>query len=271
MKDVRVLYHSDDIHQFFHEKWHTPLFKQEHETPGSFIHGVMERLARYPMFVYALSEHPAELPLKCRSEWRHFSVWWGGIHNYPIEDGLHDTYWLHEIAHKIHMHYLPDLSLSVFKTKMAHNEVRANIASMFEVYFRYPQLRALTFEHEILADRFLRDGEFMKAWHYDADSVREQLFLMLREAALRPNPGDPYEHFIYNYTEKNKQWAEIWKSRYNEVETAMYNFQADIQSGADRVLVMDGFMEWLQSHAITRGTDIPFLDEAIAYNAVYQD
>lgn len=42
-----------------------------------------------------------------------------------------------------------------------------------------------------------------------------------------------------------------------------------IQSGADRKMAMDEFMEWLQSDSITQGTDIPFYEEAVAYAAVY--
>jgi len=44
----------------------------------------------------------------------------------------------------------------------------------------------------------------------------------------------------------------------------------DIRSGIDRKEAMDQFMVWLQSDKTTRGTEIPFVEEAIAFAAVYK-
>lgn len=271
MKNVRLFYHPDDIHQHFYRKWHTDLFRQEHQKAGSFIHSIMERLAKYPLFTYDLSDHPqADLPVYLKTEWKHMSPWWGGFYNYSIDSPLNDTFWLHEFAHRVLMHYLPNISLSGFQQKMKHNELRATMMSMFEIYFHYPQFRELTYPVEILADRFLENKQFMDAWKYDPLAKSEQLFLMLREATFHPNPTDPLEHFFYEYNLKDKKWLQIWSKSFNIIESRMDKFQRNIQCGADRKIAMDEFMEWLQSEDITQGTEMPFPDEAIAWAAIYQ-
>lgn len=270
MRDIQVVYHPDDIHQHFYRKWHTDLFRSEHDKSDSYIHRVMERLARYPLFTYTLSDHPrADIPINQKTEWRHLSAWWGGFQDCKIDGALNDTRWLHEIAHRIYMVYLPDISFAGFQQKMQHNELRATMASMFEVYFHYPELRDLTFAEEILADRFLEDKNFMQTWKEDSHTKSEQIFLMLCDAARYPHPSAPLEHFFYDYNKQAERWAGIWSNRYQSIESAMDKLQNDIQCGIDRKEVMDVFMHWLQSEPITHGTEIPFVGEATAYAAVY--
>ena len=272
MKNLKVLYHADDIHNHFLSEWKTDLFKKEHQKSGSFIHKIMERVARYPLFLYTASDHPTSgILVRDKTEYRHFSPWWGGIHDYPIESqGLHDSYCLHELHHKGYMTYLPGISFDVFREKMQRSETYATIASMFEIYFCYPELRAMTFEFEILADRFLQDHNFVTAYKEDSFATREQIYLMLRDAALRPNPDDPLEQQIYVYGRQNEAWANVWSLSYNSVETRMDALQHAIRSGADRQGAMDEFMGWLQSDKITKGSEIPFIEEATAFAAVYK-
>ena len=270
MQNIQLFYHPDDIHQLLHNKWHTDLFRREHDKAGSYIHGIMQRLAKYPLFTYGLSDHPsADIPLNQKTEWRHLSAWWGGFHDFIIDEALSDICWLHEIVHRNSMVYLPSVSLIGFQQKMKHNELRSTMASMFVIYFHYPELRDQTFAEEILADRFLENNQFMQSWKDDPHAKSEQLFLMLCEAARYPNPSNPLEHFFYEYDQKDKEWAEIWSNRYSLIEVQMDQLQHNIQSGADRKMVMDEFMVWLQSDSITQGTEIPFYKEAVAYAAVY--
>jgi hypothetical protein len=272
MKNIQCLYEPDEIDQYFRRTFRTDLFRQQTAVTGSFIRTIVERAAKYPLFIYTMSDHPShEFQEKDKTEWAHFSAWMGGvaIREYA-RPAIHDAYYLHEIYHKGFMSYVPGMTFEGWRDKMFRNELNASMASELELYFHYPEFRKQTFEHEIFADRFLRDRDFMRRWTEDSWATRDEARLMRRELMLRENKNDPVEYWIHKFAQQNEAWAAIWSRRYQQVEERMAALHRAIDTGVSRRHAMDDYMSWLRSDEITQGTEIPFPDEAVAFAGVYR-
>src|SRR5713101_5314543 len=131
MKNVRIFYEPEEIRKYLQGRWETDLFRREHDQEGSFIHGIVDRAAMYPLLVYQLSGHPSAVtPDRDKTEWAHFGAWWGGIAERTYDNpAIHDIYWLHELYHKGFMSYKPGMTFEGFKDKMFRNELNASMAS----------------------------------------------------------------------------------------------------------------------------------------------
>jgi hypothetical protein len=272
MKNVESLYEPEEIRRYLGRTLATDHFRRAVDAPGGFIRAVVERAARYPLFVYECSEHPSkDAPDRDKTEWAHFYAWMGGIgvRRYA-NPAVHDAYYLHELYHKGFMSYVPGMTFEGWKDKMFRNELNASMASELELYFHHPQLREQTFDHEILADRFLHNPAFMRRWSEDSWGARDEVRLMRRELMLRENKDDPVEYWIHKFSQQNEAWAAIWSRRYEQVEKRMAELHRGIDAGMPRKHAMDEFMAWLRSPEITQGTEIPFPDEAEAFAGVYR-
>ena len=272
MKNVHTLYHPDDIHQYFHDVWKTALFREQHNKPGSFIYEIVDRCAKYPMFLYDFSDHPSNAtPDQSKTEWAHFGAWWGGITRRTYDSaGVSDAYWLHELVHKGRMPHVPDLTFDNWSDKIFRNELDASVASELELYLRHPEFRSETFSFEIYADRFLSDREFMVRWKEDPAAMRDIVQLRRRDLMVRENRADPVEYWIHKFAQQNIAWSAIWSRRFDQVESKMAWLKTAIHRGTPSKEAMDTFLEWLQSREVTQGTEIPFPDEAEAFAGVYR-
>jgi hypothetical protein len=272
MKSVRILAKPGDVLDFFASNWETEIFRSEQDKRGSFISEIVERAAIYPMFIYNYNDSCASTQLESDNpEWAHFAAWWGGIANRAYDNpAIHDAYWLHEAYHKGYMTYRPGITFEGFKDKMFRNELNASMASEIELYMNHPEFRKLTFKHEIFVDRFLADPTVMLRWKKDMWGTRDALRVERKELMLRENRGDPVEYWIHKFAQQNEAWAAIWSRRFNLVEAQMAELHAAIDAGESPSAAMGRFMAWLQSEEITRGTDIPFPDEAEAFAGVYR-
>lgn len=271
MKNIEVLYTADDLRNRLAGMWKTDLFKKEVADPNSFISKVIERAAQYPTFMYDISDVPEHAKAENEKlEWPHFYAWMGGVAKRTYANpAINDLALLHELFHKGCMSYGEDFSFEAWRRKQFDNELEASVTSELEIYFRHPEFRDLSFKQEIFADRFLRDPEFMQRWNNDPVRTREFIREKRRDAMHQPDPNDPVQYWIHNFAKQNEAWALTWSHRYNQVETAMCQLHRAIDSGEDPKAAMDQYMAWLTSPAITKGTDVPFVDEANAFYHTY--
>lgn len=271
MKNVEVLYTADELRNRLAGMWKTDLFKKEVADPNSFISKVIERAAQYPTFMYDISDVPEGVTVENEKlEWPHFYAWMGGVAKRTYANpAINDLALLHELFHKGSMSYGEDFSFEAWRRKQWDNELEASVTSELEIYFRHPEFRESAFKQEIFADRFLRDPDFMVRWDNDPVRTREFIRERRRDAMHQPDPNDPVQYWIHNFAKQNESWALTWSHRYNMVEKAMCQMHHAIDSGEDPKTAMDQYMAWLTSPEITKGTDVPFVDEARAFHGTY--
>lgn len=269
MRDPIVLAEADDIRAFTRDLWRSEFFRRSHDS-GGLVHKTVEQFSGLPRFFFPVT-HEAENP--------HFSAWWGGIQIREYDNpAIHDLYYLHEIWHAGSMVYLPGMEFANFQRKMIDNELEASVVSEMIIYYEIPELRRVTFPYEIFVDRFLfpdgADGDpdpvGLDRWRRNPDLLLASLKLRRRNVmmAQNPNSDDDVEFWIQRYTHQNEMWAHLWYARYDMVEAAMARLIDDCKT-IGRKAAIDSFMAWLMSEAVTRGTDIPFPDEAHAFAGVY--
>lgn len=271
MKNIETLYTPEEITEKLNGLWKTDLFKREASRPGSMVNRVVNRAAQYPIFFYDMSDSPStDTPDNEKTEWAHHMAWMGGIPRRAYSNpAIADLAMLHELYHKGMMSYSPGMSHDAFKRKMFDNELEASVTSELEIYFQHPEFRENTFSQEIFADRFLRDNEFMQRWNNDPERMRGIVREQRRDAMHQvANPKDTVQYWINKFADQNEQWALTWRERYNQLETAMANLHRTIDLGGNRQQAMDEYMAWLSSPEITKGTEIPFPDEAHAFAGV---
>ena len=123
-----------------------------------------------------------------------------------------------------------------------------------------PQLRKVSFDDQVWADRFL-----------GANLCKDELRNLMRQERYRairePDPMDYCEQQISAYARQNFEWANIWKLNvtlndkrlpaFKHVEDHMF----DLRRGA---ISIDEHAEWLQSMG-----DVPFPDQARMFSDVY--
>jgi hypothetical protein len=233
MRNLRATTHADATRAAVAALWQTDLFREAHATPGSYVFRVVEALTQLPKLWCELDDVPVE-----RS---HFLAWMGIL---PLRHGytnpaISDLYYFHEYVHLITMTHSADPEVERWQQKIWNNERDASLASEVYVYFEMPTLRAMTFEFEIWADRFLARPDVV-ALHRDDRPAFEAMMESERERAMsHPIEGDVNEALIASYHELNVRWIDIWRERYLEVERAMQRFThtcADDPAGAIETL-----------------------------------
>jgi hypothetical protein len=260
MKDPTILIEREDIHRYMRNLFRTDAFKKSYDE-GGFVYDVVDKFADMPRFFFEMSDKHDEMA--------HFSAWWGGIQTREYKnDAIHDLYYLHEIFHAGTMTYIRDMEPANFQQKMIDNELGASTCSEIQAYFEMPELRAQSFEHEIFADRFLKDPYYQARWQEDPQRLIEELKILRRDVMIRPDPDDRIEFWIHKFASQNDGWGSTWVHRYNQVETAMADLRDECRT-LGRANAMNNFMTWLRSPQVTQGTDIPFPDEASAFAGIY--
>ncbi len=262
MKNIKVLYESDEVMNYVKDQFKTDFFKTEVAKEGSIINKVTSYFAKYPAFFFDMTDK--------HNEHAHFYSWFGGIPHREYENPyIHDLYLLHEMYHKGNMAYVKGDSFENFKLKIFQNELHASTVSEIAVYLHYPELREKTFPHKIYADKFLGDESFMKEWKADPRACYDIIVDKRRNIMKNENPHDPIEYWIHKFSAQNDVWASNWKIRYDEVEGHIAELQKEIRLGGNKKEAMDKYMNWLTSPEVTKGTDIPFPDEAKAFAGMY--
>lgn len=251
MRDLEVFCSSAEIHAHVRSLWQTDTFRASHDDPCGYIRNWVSRFAGIPRAFFCMTDRRVEHP--------HFAPWFGALHyrSYP-KPAVHDCFILHEMAHAATLAdtYNPSSSFETWAVRMAENERRVALESEVIVYWELPGLRAQTFDFEIWADRFLRSPM----------PGRDVLFAE-RTRAMR-DPRDPIEAQMAGYPSQNRAWAEIWRARYREVESAMARLVDE--SAVNRELAGAHYRDWLLNHTgMTPERPYPFPDEAEAFAGVY--
>ncbi len=282
---IQRLYTRDEIHDFIAGVWKTSLFRDIHAVglesakeyrdggKHNFVSQIVDNFAKLPRFVFDMSHE--------RLEWAHFSTWWGGIPNRKYDNPyIHDLYWIHEMAHAGSMVYVPDMTFENFVRKMTDNELYASVVSEVQAYFEIPELREVSFKHEIYADRFLSDKSFCSRYKNDPELTFEEMKVRRRDTMMDPNPTCPADFWIHRFYTQNAAWAACWAHSYNKIEATMaivrdtanerlFGYDVGIYS---RKRALDTFIDsFLKSECFYSSEygQIPFFREAQAFSGVY--
>ncbi len=302
MQDIVKFPNAQDCCSFIRsELLQTEAFCNSYDERG-FIYSILQRFSRYPRFFFQPSQEFVSVCDKDGQEFfeyveaPHFSPWWGGIQLRTYDNKLvQDLYYLHEITHAATMPYSPDEKSALadpvtFKNKIRDNEHVASTLSEMTIYCEFPQLRKLSFQHEIFVDRFLFhnqdysrvDIRMIQRWKEEPDLLEKEM--MYARAAVLTAPtvdeSDISAYWLKRFYSQGKAWTAIWTNPHGEhpqipvggrfrwVESEMVQFREDCHRiGRDSAL--NKHIDWLMSSEIADGTAIPFYREAKAFCESY--
>ncbi|MCI5059501.1 MAG: hypothetical protein MRY79_00350 [Alphaproteobacteria bacterium] len=274
LSSLKLLITADDVHQYVYDQWHNPFFKKSHKE-GGYIHQVVEDFARLPRAFCKASD--------LKNEWTHFSPWWGVILNCEYEQpAIGDLRYLHEIWHSAYLPYIRDINSATLELKNFNNEREASTVSEMAIYLNFPELRQQTFKHPIFMDRFLfPEGDFSKPnegllakWKKSRSLVFQELMyervkvVMAKEEEI--DNKDPQIVWLRRYGNQAKKWLEIWSKNAPLVENAMLDLEKNCEV-IGRDAAMNQHMIWLLSGEVSKGTDIPFIEEAKLFRKSYDE
>jgi len=302
MQNVVPLPHAQECCQYIRERLlQTEMLRQSYDE-GGLVAKIVKRFSRRPRFFFEPSHEFVEVVETEGAVHRefveapHFSPWWGGIQLRTYDNALvQDLYYLHEFCHAATMPYGPDLAHLctdpiTFKNKIRDNEHEASTLSEMTIYCEFPQLRAMSFQHEIFIDRFLFptgdrtqvNAKMIQRWREEPEIVEKEM--MYARAAILTAPqideSDLAAFWLKRFYSQGKAWTSIWTNpkgeytdipiggRFREVEQAMVQFRDDCNT-MGRSVALQHHLAWLQSDTIAYGTGIPFYPEAKAFCESY--
>lgn len=267
-ESIELLIQPTDVHDFVLGLWSDGPIKRSHRSGGA-VHRIVERFARVPRFFYRASEQ--------HIEWTHFSTWWGGILLCDYDrPAIRDLRYLHEIYHASTMPYIRKGNVPTFEAKNLRNEREASTFTEMAIYLELPELRPLTFDHPIFADRFIYPGgDFMRAdaalverWRVEPELVFQELMYERARVIWAGNGevdlDDPQIVWLRRYGEQGAHWVQVWSKRFQLVEDAMLDLYEASRRG-DRASAARRHLDWLLSPAIAGNSTVPFRDEALAF------
>jgi hypothetical protein len=265
---VDLLIEPADIHAYVFGLWSDGPIRRSHETGGA-VHRIVERFARVPRFFYQASEQ--------HIEWTHFSTWWGGILLVDYDKAaIRDLRYLHEMYHASTMPYIRQGNVPTFEAKNLRNEREASTFTEMAIYLELPDLRPLTFDHPIFADRFIYpEGDFTRGdpvlverWKAEPELVFQEL--MYERARVIWAEGDavdlddPQVVWLRRYGEQGANWIRVWSERFQLVEDAMLDLYEASRRG-ERKDAARRHLDWLLAPAIAGDSTVPFRAEALAF------
>jgi hypothetical protein len=302
MQNIIVLPNAQDCCHYIRENLiQTEMLRQSFDE-GGLVAQIVKRFSRRPRFFYEPSPEFAEV-IDSKGvvhrefiEAPHFSPWWGGVQLRTYDNALvQDLYYLHEICHAATMPNGPDISHActdpiTFKNKIRDNEHEASTLSEMTIYCEFPQLRAMSFQHEIFVDRFLFptsdraqvNAKMIQRWREEPEIVEKEL-MYARAAILtapEPDESDLAAFWLKRFYSQGKAWTSIWTNpkaeyadipkggRFREVELAMVRFRDECHT-LGRSAALQRHLDWLKSEEVAHGTGIPFYPEAKAFCESY--
>ena len=304
MRDIVKLPAAKDCCSFIREELLQTETLRNSFDEGGLVRDVIARFARRPRFFYRPTDafvRRSDASGKEHTEYveaPHFSPWWGGIQLRTYDNALvQDLYYLHEITHAATMPFAPDIEHALsdpvtFKNKIRDNEHEASTLSEMTIYCEFPQLRSMSFQHEIFVDRFLFpdgnwnrvDARLIQRWREEPELVEKEM--MYARAAILTAPEVPESDlsafWLKRFYSQGKAWTAIWTNpkgeysalpiggRFRAVERAMVEFRENCHR-IGRSAALDAHLEWLLSPEIADGTCIPFYREAVAFCESYLD
>lgn len=249
MRNLISLHTPREINQFVFDIWQTDIFRASHQDPYGYINHWVSRFAGAPRLYFEMS--------KPHIEHSHFTPWYNAIHFRHYDNpAIHDLFHFHEMVHITTLTYNPHLTFEAWADKMVANEQRTALESEVMIYHELPGLRALSFDFEIWADRFLSKPMLSRA----------EIFARRQRATL--SPSDSVEHSLAHYPTQNQAWAEIWRANWRTVEEQMSRFYC--RQETDREIALAELRDWLTTATgVTQDRPYSFPDEAEAFAHIY--
>lgn len=269
---VRLLVEADEIHAFVDGLWSDGPIRRSHRE-GGLVHRLVDRFARVPRVFFDASD--------AHVEWTHFSPWWGAILLCDYANPtIRDLRYLHEIHHAATLPHIAGLGRAAMAARSFQNEREASTFSEIAIYLELPELRPLSFEHPIFADRFVfptgdlskPDPGLVDRWRREPGLVFQELMYRRLHAVLAPaeeiDADDPQIVWLRRYGEQGDAWCDIWSERHSEVDAAMIRLRERCLAG-DRRDAAARHLDWLTSPEVTGGSDIPFHAEAVRFRETF--
>lgn len=253
MEKLVTLSNPEEMKKFVNSLWQTDIFRK-----SKYVADWVARFINRPAWVFA---EMTEADL----EYAHFGTWFGVTYIRHYDNKvISDLYYLHELVHAVLTTYNSDDTFTAWYRRVNSTELSASLETEAYVYLDMPELRKISFDDRIWADRFLGsnvDREELK------NLMRQDRYRAIRE----PDPMDYCEQQISAYARQNFEWANIWKLNvtlrsldswltapaFKHVEKHM----ADFRSGK---IDIDEHVYWLESMG-----DVPFPDQARMFSDVY--
>ena len=268
---LRLLVEPAEIHAFVDGLWSDGPFRRSHRE-GGLIHRVVERFAQVPRLFFEPSE--------THIEWTHFSAWWGAILLCDYDNpAIRDLRYLHELYHAATIPHVAGMNTATMAQRSFQNEREASTFTEIAIYLEFPELRAMSFDHPIYADRIVfpsgdlarPDPVLVERWHAERGKVFQELLYVRLQAVLAEDgefdPDDPQIVWLRRYADQGEAWAEVWDGRHGEVDAAMVELRAACRRDGRRAAA-ERWLGWLTSPAVMTG-GVPFRREAERFRATY--
>lgn len=203
MKIVEVLVTPQQVAKYIYNLWATKEFRESHKNNG-FIAKIVELYSKYPRLVADMTDENVE-----HSQ---FYSWFNILMKRTYQNPyIQDLYYLHELYHIATMPYSGAYSFEKWGEKMLDNEMNASLSSEVLVYHYLP-IRQKTFNFEIWYDT-LEPYQLLDV----------PLLIEKRKNAMK-SPTRDVEKILNKYYNSNFFWLDLWKSEYQNVETALDSF-----------------------------------------------
>lgn len=233
MKNLKVLKTKTERVVFLKNLWQTEEFKKSFNEKG-YIWQKTKDFLNKPRVIANMSN--------TKIEHSHFYSWFNIlIQKEYTNKTVQDLYYLHEIIHIATMEHKADMTYEDWQWKMLENEINASVESEVLVY-KYLPIREKSFNFPIWADEV------------DLKSLnKSQIYLKRVEASI--NPKTETEKKIAQYKEQNFQWMELWKPKYQQIESFMA-----------KKLTEQELINWIKENS---SNDVLFEQEAITFSWLY--
>ncbi len=251
MRDFTVLQGQEFI-QWMYDHLTYNVFKDELTAKRGRIYSLIKEISAFPIAVY--------VPEKI--ERTQFSSWWRFLQIREYANPyIQDVYYIHELMHmagyeQYIQKYTADMTFEMWFNYVTKMELNASLSSEVYVYLEYPELRALTFNQEIWADRFIKEANNSTNPFTSKDSA----YFFHRRLLAMVAPVDDIEKGIAKYRVQNEQWARIWDDVRHEIDGAMVNFFHDRN--------IDAWLEFVNRKK--NNGNVPFPFQTIDFHAVVQ-
>lgn len=273
IEGIHLLNKPGEIRDFVYDLWSDSPIRQNHRD-GGMVHEIVERFAQMPRIFFE--------PSDVRLEWTSFSPWWGAILLAKYENPvIRDLRYLHEIYHAATMPYAKGMNLATMAARNGQNEREASTFSEIAIYLEIPELRGMSFPHPIFGDRLIYENgdqslpnkRLFERWKTQRSVVfQELLYARLGVVMADENEidtDDPQVMWLRRYPEQGDIWLDIWSQRHRQVDEAMVLLRE--RSEKDPEEAGKRHLEWLLSHEISDGTNIPFQREARAFRETFDN
>lgn len=218
----------------------------------------------------------------------HHTSFYGVLKIINREYIIKDMYYLHELAHIANLS--PNYSNNIFekwKIKMMYEELYASMFSEIIIYFDTPKLRdysknTLKLQNNILVDNFLNNSIKLNRPQCNFNLYTNNYILFIKKLMkyylknLFFEPKKNINNFIFDFRLNNLIWLEIWKSKYKNIESKIYNFVSsgnyinhilylknESKQNIDKIPFSQEahiFYEFIQSRINSNNIIIPYID-----------